>query len=133
MTSAIHDASAASADQPGFSGLIARDPDLTDFVKQAGLEPLAKAVEGENFVVCDLTLHRVQGCADMREGARHQQMVAECAAIGLAVMVAVIVGSIGVAFVDLITKYAAPLGRNRVYALFPKRSGRPPAPGRQPS
>ena len=57
----------------------------------------------------------------MREMVANQQMVAECVAIGLAILIAVIVGSIAVTFVNLATKFAAPLGMNRVYALFPRR------------
>ena len=101
--------------------VLAQQPTLTNFVKQAGLQEVADMVEGDNFVVCDLELHGVQGCTDMREMVANQQMVAECVAIGLAILCAVIVGSIAVAFVNLATKFAAPLGKNRVYALFPRR------------
>ncbi|MEM6409909.1 MAG: hypothetical protein AAF683_00070 [Pseudomonadota bacterium] len=100
---------------------LAHQPTLTNFVQQVGLQEVAKAVEGENYVVCDLGIHGVQGCADMREAAQQQQMAAECVAIGLAILMAVIVGSLAVTFVDLITKLAAPVGKNRVYALFPRR------------
>ena len=112
------------ANDPKSDSLMAvleQQPTLTNFVKQAGLQEVAEMVEGDNFVVCDLDLHGVQGCADMREMIANQQMVAECVAIGLAILVAVIVGSIAVAFVNLATKFAAPIGRNRVYALFPRR------------
>ena len=97
---------------------------MTDFVNQAGLGEVAKMVEGDSFVLCDLELHGVQGCADMREKVEDQQMVAECAAIGLALLAAVIAGTVAVVFVNLVTKLAAPIGRNRVYALFPQRSTR---------
>ena len=112
------------ANDPKSDSLMAvleQQPTLTNFVKQAGLQEVAEMVEGDNFVVCDLDLHGVQGCADMREMIANQQMVAECVAIGLAILVAVIVGSIAVAIVNLATKFAAPIGRNRVYALFPRR------------
>ena len=102
-------------------GVLSQQSTLTSFVKQAGLQEVANMVEGDNFVVCDLELHGVQGCADMREMVANQQMVAECVAIGLAILIAVIVGSIAVTFVNLATKFAAPLGMNRVYALFPRR------------
>lgn len=103
------------------SDALGHQPTLTKFVQQVGLQEVAKAVEGDNYVVCDLGMHGVQGCADMREAAQQQQMAAECVAIGLAILMAVIVGSLAVTFVDLITKLAAPVGRNRVYALFPRR------------
>ena len=103
---------------------LAREPTLTNFVNQAGLGEVAKMVEGDSFVVCDLELHGVQGCADLREKVANQQMVAECAAIGLALLAAVIAGTIAVVFVNLVTKLAAPLGRNRVYALFPRQAER---------
>ena len=112
------------ANDPKSDSLMAvleQQPTLTNFVKQAGLQEVAEMVEGDNFVVCDLDLHGVQGCADMRAMNENQQMVAECVAIGLAILVAVIVGSIAVAIVNLATKFAAPIGRNRVYALFPRR------------
>ena len=112
------------ANDPKSDSLMAvleQQPTLTNFVKQAGLQEVAKMVEGDNFVVCDLDLHGVQGCADMREMIANQQMVAECVAIGLAILVAVIVGSIAVAFVNLWAKFAAPTDKNRVYALFPRR------------
>jgi hypothetical protein len=103
------------------SEILAQQPTLTNFVNQAGLGEVARMVEGENYVVCDLDLHGVQGCADMREMVENQQMMAECVAIGLAILVAVVVGSIAVAFVNIVTKLAAPIGKNRVYALFPLR------------
>ncbi|GGC39101.1 hypothetical protein GCM10011371_28100 [Novosphingobium marinum] len=105
----------------GLMAVLEQQPTLSNFVKQAGLQEVAEMVEGDSFVVCDLDLHGVQGCADMREMVANQQMVAECVALGLAILIAVIVGSIAVAFVNLATKFAAPLGMNRVYALFPRR------------
>ena len=118
-----HDAQTLIAQQPvkSLTQVLAEKPTLSNFVNQAGLREIADAVEGDDFVVCDLDLHGVQGCADLREAVANQQMVAECAAIGLAIMAAVIVGSLAVFFVNLVTKLAAPLGRNRVYALFPKQ------------
>ncbi|WP_297775879.1 hypothetical protein [uncultured Roseovarius sp.] len=101
------------------SDILAQQPTLTNFVNQAGLGEIARMVEGENYVVCDLDLHGVQGCADMREMVQNQQVMAECVAIGLAILVAVVVGSIAVGFVNIVTKLAAPIGKNRVYALFP--------------
>ena len=103
------------------SDALADQPTLLSFVQQVGLQEVAKAVEGNNYVVCDLGMHGVQGCADMREATQQQQMAAEWVAIGLVILMAVIVGSLAVTFVDLITKLAAPVGRNRVYALFPRR------------
>ena len=102
-------------------GVLSQQSTLTSFVKQAGLQEVANMVEGDNFVVCDLELHGVQGCADMREMVANQQMMAECVAIGLAIFAAVMVGSIAVAFVNLVTTFAAPLGVNRVYAIVPRR------------
>ena len=78
------------ANDPKSDSLMAvleQQPTLTNFVKQAGLQEVAEMVEGDNFVVCDLDLHGVQGCADMREMIANQQMVAECVAIGLAILV----------------------------------------------
>ena len=86
-------------------GVLSQQPTLTSFVKQAGLQEVANMVEGDNFVVCDLELHGVQGCADMREMVANQQMMAECVAIGLAIFAAVMVGSIAVAFVNLVANY----------------------------
>jgi hypothetical protein len=53
----------------------------------------------------------------MREMVANQQMMAECVAIGLAIFAAVMAGSIAVAFVNLVTTFAAPLGMNRIYAI----------------
>ena len=108
------------ANDPKSDSLMAvleQQPTLTNFVKQAGLQEVAEMVEGDNFVVCDLDLHGVQGCADMREMVANQQMMAECVAIGLAIFAAVMAGSIAVAFVNLVTTFAAPLGMNRIYAI----------------
>ena len=113
-----------TAPSESLAATLAREPTLTNFVNQAGLGEVAKMVEGDSFVVCDLELHGVQGCADLREKVANQQMVAECAAIGLALLAAVIAGTIAVVFVNLVTKLAAPLGRNRVYALFPRQAER---------
>ena len=115
---------AKTAPSESLAVTLAREPTLTNFVNQAGLGEVAKMVEGDSFVVCDLELHGVQGCADLREKVANQQMVAECAAIGLALLAAVIAGTIAVVFVNLVTKLAAPLGRNRVYALFPRQAER---------
>ena len=103
------------------SDILAQQPTLTNFVNQAGLGEVARMVEGESFVVCDLDLHGVQGCADMREAVQNQQVMAECVAIGLAILAAVIVGTIAVGFINIVTKLAAPIGKHRVYALFPLR------------
>ena len=113
-----------TAPSESLAAALAREPTLTNFVNQTGLGEVAKMVEGDSFVVCDLELHGVQGCADLREKVANQQMVAECAAIGLALLAAVIAGTIAVVFVNLVTKLAAPLGRNRVYALFPRQAER---------
>jgi hypothetical protein len=57
----------------------------------------------------------------MREAVQNQQVMAECVAIGLAILAAVIVGTIAVGFINIVTKLAAPIGKHRAYALFPLR------------
>lgn len=121
MDKTQHDLIANAPQKDSLMAVLEQQPTLSNVVKQAGLQEVAEMVEGDNFVVCDLDLHGVQGCADMREMVANQQMVAECVAIGLAILIAVIVGSIAVIFVNLATKFAAPLGMNRVFALLPRR------------
>ena len=98
----------------------ANEPILSSIVEHAGLQEIAYAVEGQDYVVCDASVHGAQGCADKREAASHQQVAAECAALGLAILIAVLVGSLAVTFVNLITKLAAPVVKHRVYTVFPK-------------
>jgi hypothetical protein len=98
----------------------AHEPILSSIVEHAGLQEIAYAVEGQDYVVCDASVHGAQGCADKREAASHQQVAAECAALGLAILIAVLVGSLAVTFVNLITKLAAPVVKHRVYTVFPK-------------
>ncbi|KEO90496.1 hypothetical protein EH31_10435 [Erythrobacter longus] len=98
----------------------ANEPILSSIVEHAGLQEIAYAVEGQDYVVCDASVHGAQGCADKREAASHQQVTAECAALGLAILMAVMVGSLAVTFVNLITKLAAPVEKHRVCAVFPK-------------
>jgi len=86
---------------------------LEAFVKGAGLEDLARRLEGDTFVVCDLTRHGVQGCADMRSAIEQQQILADIVAIGVCLFIAVLVGSIAVAFVNLAGRAARPLYRRR--------------------
>lgn len=120
----LESTSGAIGQRPEGDSLMAhldQQPTLTNFIKQAGLTELADTIEGDNFIVCDIQLHGVQGCADIRDAMENQQMAAECIALGLVILVAVIVGSIAVGFINLATKLAAPIGRNRVYALFPRR------------
>lgn len=87
---------------------------LTSIVKAAGLEHLARRIEGDNFFVCDLTLHGVQGCADMRDAILQQQFVAELVAIGACLFVAVLVGSLATTFVHLFARGIAPMRGRRV-------------------
>jgi hypothetical protein len=98
----------------------AHEPILSSIVEHAGLQEIAYAVEGRDYVVCDASVHGAQGCADKREAASHQQVAAECATLGLAILMAVMVGSLAVTFVKLVTKLAAPVGKHRVYEVFPK-------------
>lgn len=104
-----------------FAELHTNQPILSSILEQEGLQEIAHAVEGQDYVVCDVSVDGAQGCADKREAASYQQVAAECAALGLATLLAVIVGSLAVTFVNLVTKLAAPVGKHRVYAVFPKR------------
>ena len=120
MDTTQHDTIASDPKSHSLMVILEQQPTLTHFVKQAGLQEVTEMLKGDNFVVCDLDLHGVQGCADMREMIANQQMVAECVAIGLAILVAVIVGSTAVAFVNLRAKFAAATDKSCVYALFPR-------------
>ena len=100
--------------------ILAQDPSMHNFSKATGLEGLAKELEGERSFVCDLDLYGVQGCADLRNEMMEHHFAAELIALGLAIFAAVIVGSLAVAFVHLATKMAAPLGKHRIYAIFPR-------------
>ena len=84
------------------SPLLADPWSLTSIVQAAGLEHMAHKIEGDNFLVCDLTLHGVQGCADTRDAMLQQQFVAELVAIGACLFVAAMVGSLATAFVHLL-------------------------------
>lgn len=86
---------------------------LEAFVKAAGLEHLAQRIEGDTFVLCDLGTHGVQGCADIRSAIEQQQILADIVAISFCLFVAVLVGSIAVAFVNLAGRAARPLHRRR--------------------
>ena len=101
--------------------ILAHRPTMHNFSTATGLENVARKLEGDSYFVCDLQVHGVQGCADLRNEVARQHFAAELIALGLALFVAVIVGSIAVAFVNLVTKLAAPIGEHRVYALFPRR------------
>ncbi|WP_155647665.1 MULTISPECIES: hypothetical protein [Sphingomonadales] len=81
---------------------------LTNLVNEAGLSEIARAAGGDSFEVCDLNMHGVQGCADLRAALDDQKMAAELVAIGLMILVAVLVGTIAAAFVRLIAKRVAP-------------------------
>ena len=99
---------------------LATDPwSLTSMVKAAGLEHLARKIEGDNFIVCDLTLHGVQGCADIRNAVLQQQFTAELVAIGACLFIAVLVGSVGSVFVHLLARAIAPVIRRRQARLAP--------------
>lgn len=62
---------------------------------------IAAKIHTAEFVVCDLNLQGVQGCADMRNAALRGEMIAELIATGIIVFVIGIVSAIGVAFVHL--------------------------------
>ena len=53
------------------------------------------------FSVCDLDLHGVQGCADIRNTALRSEMIAELVAFGAMVFVIALVSAIGIAFVHM--------------------------------
>ncbi|KHL24294.1 hypothetical protein PK98_15140 [Croceibacterium mercuriale] len=82
-------------------------------VDAAGLSHIARAIQGESFTVCDLSVHGVAGCAQMRDGVHQQQMIADLVAIGFCLFVAALVGGIAVAFVDLAGRAARPFQRRR--------------------
>ena len=109
--------------EPGDSlaQILAHRPTMHNFSVATGLEPVAKKLEGDTYFVCELQVHGIQGCADLRNDIAREHFAAEVIALGLALFVAVIVGSIAVGFVSLVTKLAKPVGEHRVYALFPRR------------
>ena len=96
--------------EPGDSlaQILAHRPTMHNFSVATGLEPVAKKLEGDTYSVCDLQVHGVQGCADLRNDITREHFAAEVIALGLALFVAVIVGSIAVGFVSLVTKLAKP-------------------------
>ena len=118
----IHTAPILPGEEETLASLIAQEPSVGGFVAATGLKPLARKMEGERMVVCDLDAHGVQGCADLRAMQAREELATEIVAIGILLFVAAMVGGLAVAFVHLLTKLAKPIGRHRVYALFPKRS-----------
>ena len=127
----VYTAPSHGNDEETLAALIAQEPSIGGFVMATGLKPLAEKLEGERMMVCDLNLHGVQGCADLRAMQAREELATEIVAIGILLFVAAMVGGLAVAFVHLVTKLAKPIGRHRVYALFPKRSkarGRAPLP-----
>jgi hypothetical protein len=120
MSDQSHRATQGEKEGGTFAKQHADQPILSSIVEQAGLQEIAYTVEGRDHVVCDASVQGAQECADKREAASHQQIAAECAALGLAILMAVIVGSLAVTFVNLVTKLAAPVGKHRVYTVFPK-------------
>lgn len=88
-----------------------------------GLIEIASAVEGRGYAGCDPAVQGAQQCAAMNEAAAHQQIAAQSCLLGLALFATVIAGSLAVGFIHLTTMLAAPIGKHRVYALFPRKGG----------
>lgn len=65
------------------------------------LQPLADALGGDAFAVCDLTVHGVAGCAAMREALHTQHLFADLATLGIVLLVAALTGGIAVLFVKM--------------------------------
>ena len=96
---------------------------LTNLVNEAGLSEIARAAGGDSFVVCDLNMHGVQGCAELRAALDNQKMAAELVAIGLMMLVAVLVGTLAAAFLRLIAKRVAPPSEQCADAFVPLHRG----------
>ena len=98
------------------TGTIALDRPATleTVVDAAGLSHIARAVQGDSFTVCDLSVHGVDGCAAMRDGLHQQQIMADLVAIGSCLFVAALVGGIALTFVDLAGRAARPFRRRRL-------------------
>lgn len=86
---------------------------LASAVNSVGLRDLSDSIAGDTFVVCDLSTHGVQGCADMRTSLQRQELMADACAIGLMLLVAVLVGSLAVAFTHLLARAVRPLRREQ--------------------
>ncbi len=108
MDKTQHDLIANAPQKDSLNSVLEQQPTLSNFVKQAGLQELAELVEGDNFVACDLDLHGVQGCADMRENISWSAM----------------------SVVRFSTPYSvnaiAPSGRSRLYTQISPSSGSMP-------
>lgn len=86
---------------------------LETIVHAAGLDHLSARIAGDTFAVCDLGRDGVQGCADIRNAILQQHIIADLVALGMCIFVAVMVGSLAVAFVHLFAKALRPIQRRR--------------------
>ena len=64
--------------------ILAHRPTMHNFSTATGLENVARKLEGDSYFVCDLQVHGVQGCADLRNDIARQHFAAELIALGLA-------------------------------------------------
>lgn len=78
------------------------DQQLANVVSQAGLEDLAKAIQGNTNFHCVIEITGDQRCAELAEIHRRQQLFSDAAAIALALSFAAIVGEIAVIFVAVV-------------------------------
>lgn len=78
------------------------DQQLANLVRQAGLEDLAKAIQGNTNFHCVIEATGPQRCAELAEIHRRQQLFSDAAAIALALSFAAIVGQIAVIFVAVV-------------------------------
>lgn len=86
---------------------------LDTIMHATGLDHLSARINGDTFAICDLNRYGVQGCADMRNAVLQQQLIADLVALGACIFVAVMVGSLAVAFVHLFAKALRPIRRRR--------------------
>lgn len=86
---------------------------LEAIIRATGLDHLSARIAGDTFAVCDLSRNGVQGCADMRNEILQQHLIADLVALGMCIFVAVMVGSLAVAFVHLFARAMRPIQRRR--------------------
>lgn len=101
---------------------------LANAFNQAGLGEIARVVSGDTFMVCDLPTYGVEGCGAIRAAASRDQLVGEVVALGLALLVAVLVGAFAVTFVRLVTGLVSPLGKHRANEHLMLRGDRANSP-----
>ena len=96
------------------------DHSFHGLIASLGLEDLANHIQGNRVELCNLDIQSAAGCAHMRWIIAQEHFIAELVALGLTILVAVMVGSLAVAFVNAVVRAMPKSLRSRIhYAPLP--------------